>query len=120
MSTIRLADVARVQANPSAGDAAEFGIKTAAIGKRIGATAWRIFRPIVRVALKAMVEHKVRRAARELARLDDRTLRDIGLSRCGIDDAVRANRVQDLIPFGLDWDLLNGNDRSRGAHRRRG
>jgi uncharacterized protein YjiS (DUF1127 family) len=33
-------------------------------------------------------EHRARRAMRDLDRLDDAMLRDIGLARCGIEHAV--------------------------------
>jgi len=38
-------------------------------------------------------ELRARRGARDLARLDDRMLRDIGLHRCGLDAAARFGRA---------------------------
>ena len=118
MSTLRLMEATPARARPIIENGVELAAAAAALGRRMGATAWRLAKPIVRIVLKAMVEHKIRRASRELARLDDRTLRDIGLSRCGLEDAVRSNRAHELIPFGLDWDLLDGKDHGRRAGRK--
>jgi uncharacterized protein YjiS (DUF1127 family) len=56
--------------------------------------------PIGRLIKTAIYESRARRASRELHRLDDRTLRDIGLYRCGIDYAVRHGRD---VEFLLQW-----------------
>lgn len=50
-------------------------------------------RGILRLIGKALAEHHARRAARELNRLDDRMLRDIGLSRSSIDHVVRGRML---------------------------
>ena len=45
-----------------------------------------------RLARAIVGEYRVRRALREMRALDDRSLRDIGLRRCGIDHAARFGR----------------------------
>ena len=46
----------------------------------------------VRLARNLADERLVRNAIRELHQLDDRTLADIGITRCGIESAVRNGR----------------------------
>src|SRR5215211_3168476 len=54
----------------------------------------------VRPIFRAITESRFRRAARELHRLDDRMLRDIGIARLDIDRVVRYARDQDECPKG--------------------
>lgn len=76
--------------------------------RKAGRLAWRGLQPVPRTVFKALMEHRIRRAARELSQLDDRMLKDIGLSRWSLEDAVRSNRTTDLAPFGPEWVWLNG------------
>jgi uncharacterized protein YjiS (DUF1127 family) len=62
------------------------------------------------ILMQAMIESRVRRAARELARLDDRMLQDIGLTRTEIDSAVRHGRHRGLTPIRT---ALGLNDQAR-------
>ena len=45
-----------------------------------------------RLARAIVGEYRIRRALKEVWALDDRSLRDIGLCRCGIDHAARFGR----------------------------
>ena len=67
--------------------------------------AWSALRPIVQVAFKAIAEFHTRRAVRDLQHLDDRLLRDMGLTRGTIDFAVRHGREIDLVPYAAEWAL---------------
>lgn len=75
--------------------------------RKAGQLVWRRIEPTLRIIVKALMEHRIRRAALELSGLDDRMLKDIGLSRWGLEDAVRSNRANDLVPFGPEWAWLN-------------
>ena len=88
----------------AAESAAEMGTQAVATAKR----TWRGLSPLLALIAKAMLEYRLRQAARDLARLDDRTLKDIGLTRWSLEDAVRSNRVSRLHSLGPEWDLLNG------------
>lgn len=63
----------------------------------------KLARRIVRTFALAMFEHRMRKAARELQRFDDRLLRDIGLNRGEIDHMVRYGRPGAPSPFAGDW-----------------
>jgi uncharacterized protein YjiS (DUF1127 family) len=54
-------------------------------------SAWplRLFAALARASSGVRAELRARRAAAELASLDDRMLRDIGVSRCEIQSLVR-------------------------------
>jgi uncharacterized protein YjiS (DUF1127 family) len=82
-----------------------------------GTAFWSAARPILRRLLKAIAEHNTRRAVRELQSLDDRLLRDIGLTRASIEQAVRQGRELDMIPFAAEWALW-GSKEASGSFRR--
>ena len=50
-------------------------------------------RRLCRLARGARREHEIRRSIKELASLDDRMLRDIGLTRWDVERAVRFGRI---------------------------
>jgi uncharacterized protein YjiS (DUF1127 family) len=50
---------------------------------------------------RALAEYRARRAVRELQRLDERTLKDIGLSRSFLDAAVRSRQTR-TPPFNAE------------------
>jgi uncharacterized protein YjiS (DUF1127 family) len=98
----------------AAESAAELRTQAVVTAKR----TWRRgLSPLLALLAKAMLEYRLRQAARDLAQLDDRTLKDIGLTRWAIEDAVRSNRMTSLHALGPEWDVLNGSGQS--ASRRR-
>jgi uncharacterized protein YjiS (DUF1127 family) len=78
-----------------------------------GSAVWSAARQIVRLTLTAIAERHTRRAVRDLQHLDDRLLRDIGLSRATIDYAVRHGRELEVIPFAAEWALWDTQDASQ-------
>ncbi len=104
MSAISLIDTAPAT-EPFAASA---GLRAKAAATRL--RSWRIVRPVLRIVFKALMAHRIRRAMNELPRLDDRMLRDIGLSRYGLEDAVRGDRSAPFAPLGPEWAWLNGKD----------
>jgi uncharacterized protein YjiS (DUF1127 family) len=71
---------------------------------------WSATRPIVQAVVKAAAEFHTRRAVRDLQHLDDRLLRDMGLTRGTIDYAVRHGREIDLVPYAAEWALWGSVD----------
>jgi uncharacterized protein YjiS (DUF1127 family) len=84
---------------------------------RAMAALWYAVQPIAWLALKAIAEHQTRRAVRELHNLDDRLLRDMGLTRAAIDHAVRYGRELDMVPFAAEWALWGRKDAPHSFHR---
>ena len=76
--------------------------------QQTGSAARRFVRSALRIMAKALMEYRIRQATRELARLDDRLLKDIGLSRWALEDAVRSNRAAGMNPLGPEWAWLTG------------
>ena len=74
-----------------------------ALGLNAGQRAWRFVRPALRLLVQALAEYRTRRAVREMQRLDDRMLRDIGIEREVIDYAVRYGRELEVAPFAGEW-----------------
>ena len=74
-----------------------------ALGLNAGQRAWRFVQPALRLLVRALGEYRTRRAVREMQRLDDRMLRDIGIGRDAIDFAVRYGRELDAAPFAREW-----------------
>ena len=74
-----------------------------AIGLNAGYRAWRFVQPALRLFVRALGEYRTRRAVREMQRLDDRMLRDIGIGREAIDFAVRYGRELDAASFAREW-----------------
>jgi len=75
--------------------------------QKTGASVWRTLRPIMRVMARALTQHRIRRATLELSRLDDRMLKDIGLSRWGL-GRRRALKRAALAPVGSEWSWVTG------------
>jgi uncharacterized protein YjiS (DUF1127 family) len=78
-----------------------------------GAVLGSTMRAIVRLAVKAIAEHHTRRAVRDLQHLDDRLLRDMGLTRGTIEHAVRHGRELDMVSFAAEWALWGTKDASQ-------
>jgi uncharacterized protein YjiS (DUF1127 family) len=68
----------------------------AQIGTKIGAWPKRLAAGALRLVVTAIRESQIRRAIREMQRLDDRLLHDIGFSRSALEHAVRHGRERDL------------------------
>jgi uncharacterized protein YjiS (DUF1127 family) len=83
-----------------------------------GAVLFSAVRPIVRLILKAIAEHHTRRAVRDLQHLDDRLLRDMGLTRTTIEYAVRYGREIDVVPYAAEWALWGTNNAPQTFKRR--
>ena len=65
--------------------------------------AWKFVQPSVQLLLRAMAESRRRQAERELQRLDDRMLHDIGIRRETIKYVVRYGRDFDGAAFAREW-----------------
>jgi uncharacterized protein YjiS (DUF1127 family) len=65
--------------------------------------ARRLFQPVLRLFVRALAEYRTRRAVREMQHLDDRMLRDIGITRESIDSAVRYGREREVSLFAREW-----------------
>jgi len=59
--------------------------------------------PVGRLIKAAIHESRPRRLSRELHRLDERVLRDIGLDRATIDYVVRHGRGVERMPSLFEW-----------------
>ena len=80
-----------------------------------GRAARLAFQPILRIIAKALMQYRIRCAIGELSQLDDRMLKDIGLNRSGLEDAVRTNRGNGLAAFGPEWAWLTGKEMRHGG-----
>ena len=65
--------------------------------------AWQFIQPGVQLLLRGMAESRRRQAERELHRLDDRMLQDIGIRRDTIKYVVRYGRDFDGAEFAREW-----------------
>ena len=73
-------------------------------------SAQRLVEPVVRLFVLALAAYRTRRAEREMQQLDERMLRDIGISRETIKHAVRYGRGCDAAPFASAWTSWGVND----------
>jgi uncharacterized protein YjiS (DUF1127 family) len=71
---------------------------------------------VLNIVMRAIVASKTRKALVELQRLDDRMLRDIGLSRCELESAIRSNGKIEKLSFAAGWGLWGSGNRSLGSH----
>jgi uncharacterized protein YjiS (DUF1127 family) len=68
-----------------------------------GRTPWALVSTTVQRLVAALAaQRRVRRAIRELQSFDDHRLRDLGLTRVSIADAVRFGRDLDIQPSARD------------------
>jgi uncharacterized protein YjiS (DUF1127 family) len=74
-----------------------------AIGLNAGHRAWQLVQPVLRLFVRALAEYRTRRAVREMQQLDDRMLRDIGVTRESVDYAVRYGREREVSLFAREW-----------------
>jgi uncharacterized protein YjiS (DUF1127 family) len=75
----------------------------ASYGRNALRRAWKFVQPGLQLLLRAMAESRRRQAERELQRLDDRMLHDIGIRRETIKYVVRYGRDFDGAAFAREW-----------------
>jgi uncharacterized protein YjiS (DUF1127 family) len=66
-------------------------------GGKAGGWSRRLAGRALRLIVRAIREAQLRRAIRDMQRLDERLLQDIGLSRSSLEHAVRYDRERDLV-----------------------